>query len=329
MNAPRLLSRRNVSICFSCRQNLLRQFSSTPTPFGAFQSYSLPTSTPPRTAPTSESTITHTIQPPQPLPKVHETRPLQQANGSVARSTLPSTPAAQSPPVAERRAEAHPSTPTAAPTTTTSGPSSSAPAAQAVQTPTATTTTTAAAAAPAPRPRSKLRAPRKAAMKLTASAVSHLQSLLDQPEPRLIKVGVRNRGCSGLAYHLEYVDKPGKFDEAIEQDGVQVLIDSKALFSIIGSEMDWVEDKLSARFVFRNPNISEFLSPSPSLPPFSPPSASIGRGYFTVGLTWLTCYFLRRGGMRMRRVIYGIIPPSFGLEREISIETRYAARPAL
>lgn len=72
-----------------------------------------------------------------------------------------------------------------------------------------------------------------------------------------MRVGVRNRGCSGLAYHLEYVDRPGAFDESVEQDGVKVLIDSKALFSIIGSEMDWQEDKLSARFVFRNPNITE------------------------------------------------------------------------
>jgi iron-sulfur cluster assembly protein len=95
-------------------------------------------------------------------------------------------------------------------------------------------------------------------MKLTPAAVEHLRALLDQPEPKLIKVGVRNRGCSGLAYHLEYVDKPGAFDEAVEQDGVKVLIDSKALFSIIGSEMDWAEDKLNQRFVFRNPNISEY-----------------------------------------------------------------------
>lgn len=73
-------------------------------------------------------------------------------------------------------------------------------------------------------------------------------------------MGVRNRGCSGLAYHLEYVDKPGAFDEMVEQDGVKVLIDSKALFSIIGSEMDWVEDKLNERFTFRNPNISMSLS---------------------------------------------------------------------
>lgn len=104
--------------------------------------------------------------------------------------------------------------------------------------------------------RSKLRA-RKAAMTLSPTAVGALKELLDQPEPKLIRVGVKNRGCSGLAYHLEYVDKPSMFDEAVEQDGVKVLVDSKALFSIIGSEMDWVEDKLSRRFVFNNPNIKE------------------------------------------------------------------------
>ena len=64
-----------------------------------------------------------------------------------------------------------------------------------------------------------------------------------------------------MAYNLEYVETPGKFDEEVIQDGVRVLIDSKALFSIIGSEMDWVEDKLSARFVFNNPNISTPSSP--------------------------------------------------------------------
>lgn len=55
-----------------------------------------------------------------------------------------------------------------------------------------------------------------------------------------------------MAYHLEYVEKPGKFDEVIEQDGVKVLIDSKALFSIVGSEMDWQEDKISSKFVFKS-----------------------------------------------------------------------------
>ncbi|KAF5103059.1 hypothetical protein D0Z00_000037 [Geotrichum galactomycetum] len=129
-------------------------------------------------------------------------------------------------------------------TSTPSTPKSSSPLAS---TPTTKT------AKPAAAPRRKLR-PRKAAIQLTPTAVSHLAQLLNQPEPKLIRIGVKNRGCSGLTYNLEYVDKPGKFDEEVLQDGVKVLIDSKALFSIIGSEMDWVDDKLSSRFVFHNPN---------------------------------------------------------------------------
>lgn len=134
--------------------------------------------------------------------------------------------------------------------------------------------------------RPKLRA-RKAAMSLTPSATSQIRRLLALPEPKLIRVGVKNRGCSGLAYHLEYVDKAGAFDEAVEQDGVKVLIDSKALFSIIGSEMDWVEDKLNQRFVFRNPNISQ-----------SPFLFSCSRPYNLI--------LLFRGTMRLWRVVHGL-----------------------
>ena len=82
----------------------------------------------------------------------------------------------------------------------------------------------------------------------TPSAVARLETLLQGPNPQLIRIGVRNKGCAGLSYHLEYVDKPERFDEVVEQDGVRVLIDSKALFSIIGSEMDWREDAL--RYVY-------------------------------------------------------------------------------
>lgn len=110
------------------------------------------------------------------------------------------------------------------------------------------------------KPRRKLR-PRKAAMKVSPLAIEQLRKLVSQPDPKFIRVGVKNKGCSGLAYHLEYVEKPGTFDEVVEQDGIKVLIDSKALFSIIGSEMDWQEDKLSKRFVFKNPNISKCFSP--------------------------------------------------------------------
>lgn len=78
----------------------------------------------------------------------------------------------------------------------------------------------------------------------TPKAIPRLRALLNGPIPQLIRIGVRNKGCAGLSYNLEYVEKPGKFDEVVEQDGIRVLIDSKALFSIIGSEMDWTEDAL-------------------------------------------------------------------------------------
>lgn len=111
-------------------------------------------------------------------------------------------------------------------------------------------------AAPVAPKKSKLRA-RKAPITLTPLAVSHLEELQAQPEASLIRITVKNRGCSGLAYDLSYVTKAGAFDELVEQDGVKVLIDSKALFSIIGSEMDWVEmGGLGEKFVFRNPNIT-------------------------------------------------------------------------
>ncbi|SCV04206.1 LAME_0H16600g1_1 [Lachancea meyersii CBS 8951] len=99
----------------------------------------------------------------------------------------------------------------------------------------------------------KLR-PRKALISLTPNAILHLKLLLNQPEPKLIRIGVKNRGCSGLTYDLEFTSSPGKFDEVVEQDGVKVIIDSKAIFSIVGSEMDWIDDRLSSRFVFKNPN---------------------------------------------------------------------------
>lgn len=108
--------------------------------------------------------------------------------------------------------------------------------------------------APSQKPRRRPLKPLKAAITLTPAAVAHLRELLDSPEPKLIRVGVKNRGCSGLTYNLEYVEKAGKFDEEVSQDGVKVLIDSKALFSVIGSQMDFVTDKLSSRFVFNNPN---------------------------------------------------------------------------
>lgn len=113
-----------------------------------------------------------------------------------------------------------------------------------------------AAADEQPKQRRKRRTlkPLKAPITLTENAKVHLRALNKGPNPKLIRISVRNRGCSGLTYHLEYVDKPDKFDEVIKSEDITVVIDSKALFSIIGSEMDWVDNKLSSKFVFKNPN---------------------------------------------------------------------------
>ncbi|KAJ3056372.1 Iron-sulfur assembly protein 1 [Rhizophlyctis rosea] len=98
---------------------------------------------------------------------------------------------------------------------------------------------------------------RKAILTLTPSALSRLKTLTSGPTPQLLRIGTKKKGCSGQTYTLDYVSQPSKFDEIVEQEGVKVVVDSKALFSIIGSEMDYVDEKLKSEFVFRNPNIKE------------------------------------------------------------------------
>ncbi len=95
---------------------------------------------------------------------------------------------------------------------------------------------------------------RKAVITLTPTAITHLKALLELPEPQMIRVSTKNRGCSGTQYDLSYVTKPEKFDEIVEQDGIKIIIDSKALFSVVGSEMDWIDDQLNTKFIFKNPN---------------------------------------------------------------------------
>jgi iron-sulfur cluster assembly protein len=97
---------------------------------------------------------------------------------------------------------------------------------------------------------------RKQAMTITEAAAARVQALLaKRGKPSAgIRIGVRARGCSGLTYTLEYADEKGKFDEVVEDKGVTILIDPKATMFIIGTEMDFVDDKLQSGFTFRNPN---------------------------------------------------------------------------
>jgi iron-sulfur cluster assembly protein len=94
------------------------------------------------------------------------------------------------------------------------------------------------------------------AMKITDAAAARVQALMaKRGKPALgVRIGVRSRGCSGLSYTIEYAEEKGRFDEVVEDKGVTILIDPKATMFIIGTEMDFVEDKLQSGFVFRNPN---------------------------------------------------------------------------
>ena len=94
------------------------------------------------------------------------------------------------------------------------------------------------------------------AMTVTDAAAERVRALLGKREKESIgiRVGVRSRGCSGLSYTIEYADEKGKFDEIVQDKGVTILIDPKATMFLIGTEMDYVEDKLQSGFTFTNPN---------------------------------------------------------------------------
>ncbi|MDC0864674.1 iron-sulfur cluster assembly accessory protein [Rickettsiaceae bacterium] len=97
---------------------------------------------------------------------------------------------------------------------------------------------------------------KKHVMSLTDAAVHQVQVLLakrDKPSAG-IRVGVKSGGCSGMKYFVEYADEKNQFDEVIQEKGVTVFIDPKALMYLIGTKMDYIEEQFKSGFTFTNPN---------------------------------------------------------------------------
>jgi iron-sulfur cluster assembly protein len=93
-------------------------------------------------------------------------------------------------------------------------------------------------------------------MRLTDAAADRIKAIMAKADKPFagVRVGVKNGGCAGMSYTMEYAENLGPHDEVVEDKGVKLLIDPKAVMFLLGTEMDFRVDKLSAGFVFNNPN---------------------------------------------------------------------------
>ncbi len=93
-------------------------------------------------------------------------------------------------------------------------------------------------------------------MTLTDAAAERVKALIAQSGKPVVgvRIGVTTQGCSGLSYKMEYAEEARPQDDLIEDKGVKIFVEPTATMFLIGSEMDWLENKLESRFVFNNPN---------------------------------------------------------------------------
>jgi iron-sulfur cluster assembly protein len=98
--------------------------------------------------------------------------------------------------------------------------------------------------------------PRPQVMRLTDAAASRIKEVMANANGEVagVRVGVKNGGCAGMEYTMEYAAAVAPTDEVVEDKGVKILIDPKAVLFLLGTEMDYKREKLSAQFVFNNPN---------------------------------------------------------------------------
>ncbi|OHC58688.1 MAG: Fe-S cluster assembly protein HesB [Rhodobacterales bacterium RIFCSPHIGHO2_02_FULL_62_130] len=99
--------------------------------------------------------------------------------------------------------------------------------------------------------------PGKAAVTLTPTAARQIARLMEKQGSKGLRIGVKKGGCAGMEYTMDYVADLNPYDEVVEQDGARVLIAPMAQMFLIGTEIDYEVDLLTAGFKFRNPNVSE------------------------------------------------------------------------
>ena len=102
----------------------------------------------------------------------------------------------------------------------------------------------------------RTRRPRPKVVTLTEAAAARVREIMDRAEKPYagLRVGVKNGGCAGQEYILEYAEEAHPLDEVVEDRGVRILIEPKAILFLIGSEIDYETTRLASKFVFHNPN---------------------------------------------------------------------------
>ena len=98
--------------------------------------------------------------------------------------------------------------------------------------------------------------PKPQVMRLTDAAALRIKDVMARADGPVagVRVGVKNGGCAGMEYTMEYAGEVRPTDEVVEDKGVKILVDPKAVLFLLGTEMDFKTEKLSAQFVFNNPN---------------------------------------------------------------------------
>jgi iron-sulfur cluster assembly protein len=102
----------------------------------------------------------------------------------------------------------------------------------------------------------KPRRERPKPVKLTEAAAARISQIMANADGKYlgVRVGITNGGCAGMSYTMDYASEAKPFEEVMEDKGVKIFIDPKAILFLIGTELDFVKEKLGARFVFNNPN---------------------------------------------------------------------------